>query len=144
MAQRSRRTRKSRPAPRSGACPCGTGSRYAECCGPLLSGKAKAGTAEALMRSRYSAFAVGDAAYLLRTWHPRTRPAELDLTGGPRWTGLEITAATGGSALHATGSVAFRAHYSDADGTGVQTETSAFERIEGAWCYVGPVEPAPE
>jgi SEC-C motif-containing protein len=124
-------------------CPCGTGDRYAECCGPLHSGAAKAGTAEALMRSRYSAFAVGDAAYLLRTWHPGTRPADLDLTGGPRWTGLAITGTTGGSALHASGTVAFRAHYQDADGPGVQTEESTFERVEGEWHYVGPVAPTP-
>src|SRR3712207_8451687 len=60
-------------------CPCGTGLPYAECCGRLHDGTATAGTAEQLMRSRDSAFAVGDPAYLLATWHPSTRPPSLDL-----------------------------------------------------------------
>ena len=51
------------------ACPCGLGDDYASCCGRLHAG-AHAPTAESLMRSRYSAYAVGDAGYLLRTWHP--------------------------------------------------------------------------
>ena len=58
-------------------CPCGTGLPYDDCCGPLHAGSTAAATAEQLMRSRYSAFAVGDAAYLLATWHPSTRPAAL-------------------------------------------------------------------
>ena len=60
-------------------CPCLSGLQYGECCGPFHSGDAFAPTAERLMRSRYSAFAVGDADYLLATWHPTTRPAELAL-----------------------------------------------------------------
>jgi uncharacterized protein YchJ len=55
-------------------CPCGTGLPYAECCRPLHDGTGTAASAEQLMRSRYSAFAVGDPAYLLATWHPTTRP----------------------------------------------------------------------
>ena len=89
------------------------------------------------MRSRYSAFAVGDEAYLLRTWHPATRPEQLGLGGdGRRWTGLEILATTGGSPLHTSGTVRFRADYTDADGPGSQTEHSAFERIGADWFYV--------
>ena len=68
-----------------GACPCGLGDDYAACCGRLHGG-APAATAEALMRSRYSAFAVGDADYLLRTWHPSSRPRELVLEPDLRWT----------------------------------------------------------
>src|SRR2546429_6760422 len=55
------------------ACPCGLGDGYESCCGRLHAG-APAPTAESLMRSRYSAFAVGDAGYLLRTWYPSARP----------------------------------------------------------------------
>ncbi len=87
------------------------------------------------MRSRYSAFALGDTAYLLRTWHPDTRPARLDLAGERRWTGLEIVETSGGTAFHSSGTVAFRAHYRDPEGPGVQEETSEFLRIEGAWHY---------
>src|SRR5262249_12900002 len=60
------------------ACPCGLGEDYDSCCGRLHAGT-PAPTAESLMRSRYSAFAVGDAGYLLRTWHPSARPRTLTL-----------------------------------------------------------------
>ena len=59
-------------------CPCGGGD-FDTCCGPALAGAVWPTTAEALMRSRYTAFAVGDVDHLWRTWHPRTRPAELTL-----------------------------------------------------------------
>jgi hypothetical protein len=67
------------------ACPCGLGDDYESCCGRFHAG-APAPTAEALMRSRYSAFAVGDAGYLLRTWHPAGRPQNLSLDPALRWT----------------------------------------------------------
>ncbi len=128
-----KRSRKARPA----ACPCGSGDAFAACCGPLHAGTAKAPTAEALMRSRYSAFAVGDEAYLLRTWHPATRPDRIGLDGDDRrFTGLEILETTGGSPLHTQGTVRFRADYTDAEGPGSQTENSVFERIGGDWYYV--------
>ena len=57
-------------------CPCGTGLTYGECCGKYHAGT-NAPTAEALMRSRFSAFVTGDEAYLLRTWDPDTRPVTL-------------------------------------------------------------------
>jgi SEC-C motif domain protein len=63
------------------SCPCGAGPSYDRCCGPLHDG-APAPTAEALMRSRYSAFAVGRADHLFRSWHPRTRPDEVVLPQG--------------------------------------------------------------
>lgn len=89
-------------------CPCGWGRAYGECCGPIHEGRAAAPTAEALMRSRYSAFAVGDEPYLLRSWHPSTRPALLELDPDQRWLRLEILATEGGSAFHSEGSVEFR------------------------------------
>jgi SEC-C motif-containing protein len=58
------------PSPSSPECPCGSGERYARCCGPLHRGEREARDAEALMRSRYAAFAKKEAAYLLRTLHP--------------------------------------------------------------------------
>ena len=91
-------------------CPCGTGLTYAECCGRLHDGTHFAATAEQLMRSRYSAFVVGDPAYLQETWHPSTRPRSLELDPDVRWTGLEIVATTGGSMLDTEGIVEFRAH----------------------------------
>lgn len=88
------------------------------------------------MRSRYSAFAVGDTAYLLRSWHPATRPASLELDPAQRWTGLEILATTGGSAFHQEGTVAFRARYEVRGRAGDQYENSRFARQDGHWVYV--------
>ncbi|WP_203350461.1 YchJ family protein [Streptomyces sp. S-9] len=113
-------------------CPCGLPESYEECCGRFHGGAAAVPTAERLMRSRYTAFVRLDAAYLLRTWHPRTRPARLDLDPGTRWTGLEILAAEAGSAFHSTGTVTFRASFRG----GSLHERSRFERVDGAWVYV--------
>ncbi|GAB2454173.1 YchJ family protein [Streptomyces incanus] len=113
-------------------CPCGLPETYGACCGRFHSGAAAAPTAERLMRSRYCAFVRLDAGYLLRTWHPRTRPERADLDPGMRWTGLEILEAAGGSAFHSTGTVTFRASYRG----GSLHERSRFERVGGAWVYV--------
>jgi SEC-C motif domain protein len=88
------------------------------------------------MRSRFSAFAVEDAAYLLRSWHPATRPPRVDFDAGQRWQRLEILATTGGTAFHTTGTVTFRAHYTSRGEPGELREHSRFERYEGAWVYV--------
>ncbi|MEV7241108.1 YchJ family protein [Streptomyces sp. NPDC003236] len=114
------------------ACPCGLPLPYDACCGRFHSGAAAAPTAEALMRSRYCAFVRGDAEYLRRTWHPRTRPERLELDPRTRWTGLEILETGEGSAFHRTGTVTFRASYRG----GSLHERSRFERVDGAWVYV--------
>lgn len=119
-----------------GPCPCGTGDRYAVCCGPYLAGAARPPTAEALMRSRYTAFARGDADHLWRTWHPRTRPSDVSPDPSTRWTGLEITDTVGGREGDATGEVAFVARFDGPSGPGAVTERSRFERRAGRWVYV--------
>ena len=63
------------------------------------------------MRSRYSAFAVGDAGYLLRTWHPSRRPRTLSLDPALRWTGLAVLETRDGGLFDATSTVQFRALY---------------------------------
>lgn len=115
-------------------CPCGLPAHYDECCGPFHRGAA-APTAERLMRSRFSAFAVGDAAYLRATWDPATRPRRVGLDPATRWTRLEVLGHTGGGLLESSGTVEFRAHH---DG-GVVAEDSRFRRVGGRWVYVGPV-----
>ena len=120
-------------------CPCGTGLDYADCCGRLHDGTATAATAEQLMRSRYSAFALADAGYLLTTWHPRTRPTTLDLDARVRWTGLDVLATAGGSPLEAEGTVEFRAHYIVGGDVGAQHERSRFVREHGRWLYLDGV-----
>jgi len=123
-------------------CPCLSGLPYDECCGPLHRRERTAPTAEALMRSRYSAFAVGDAGYLLATWHPATRPASLDLDDTTAWRRLDVLATDGGGPFDTTGTVEFRASYSDPGGRGSLHEVSRFVREDGAWTYVdGSVDP---
>ena len=72
-------------------CPCGSGSTYDACCGRLHRGPDLAETPEALMRSRYTAYSLGNDfgnAYVFRTWHPRTRPDDVTTDPGLEWTGL--------------------------------------------------------
>lgn len=118
-------------------CPCGLPATYQDCCGRLHRGEGAATTAERLMRSRFAAFSVGDAAYLLRTWHPATRPPRLDLDRRLRWVRLEVLEATGGSVVHTEGTVRFRAHYLDRGRPGHLEEHSRFVRLDGRWVYQG-------
>ncbi len=117
-------------------CPCLSGLTYAECCEPLHRGVSVAPTAEQLMRSRYSAFAVGDADYLLATWHPSTRPATLTLEPELRWYRLDILDRSAGGPLDAHGEVEFEAFWRSPDSRGSQRERSRFVRESGRWLYV--------
>ncbi|WP_086820699.1 YchJ family protein [Allokutzneria sp. NRRL B-24872] len=119
-------------------CPCGLDKSYDECCGALHSGAAAASTAERLMRSRYSAFAVSDEAYLLRTWHQATRPSTVDFEPRQRWTGLEILSTSGGGVFHTEGTVEFVASYRVRGRAGELHENSDFVRVDGLWVYVRP------
>ncbi|MET0161434.1 MAG: YchJ family protein [Microbacteriaceae bacterium] len=119
------------PAP----CPCGSGDALAACCAPLHAGS-PAPTAERLMRSRFTAFALGDAAYLLRSWASATRPAELGLDAGTVWRRLQIVDAVDGGASDAEGVVEFRASYRDEEGAGLLHERSRFVREDGRWVYL--------
>jgi SEC-C motif-containing protein len=122
-------------------CPCGSGWAYSVCCGPLHDGQA-ATTAERLMRSRYSAYALGRTDYVFRTWHPRTRPDDVENDTTLTWEGLEVLRTEDGGADDHTGGVEFRASYRTPVGAGAMHETSRFERRAGRWVYVdGDVEP---
>ncbi len=88
------------------------------------------------MRSRYSAFARQLPDYLLATWHPSTRPTELQLDPDVRWYRLQILGRTRGGMLDTTGTVEFEASYRSPAGAGAQHENSAFVREQGAWLYV--------
>lgn len=81
------------------------------------------------MRSRYSAFAAGDAGYLLRTWHPRTRPESLDLDETVNWLSLQIIEAQGDT-------VEFIARYRGPGGRGFLRERSRFAQQAGRWFYL--------
>ncbi|WP_440099041.1 YchJ family protein [Streptosporangium sp. H16] len=135
MPRRDPRSR-ARSAP-AASCPCGLPAEYGDCCGRLHRGEASATTAEALMRSRFSAFSVGDGEYLLRSWHPSTRPPVVELDRSVRWTRLEVLETTGGSSFHTEGTVRFRAHYVERGKEGHMEEHSRFARHAGDWVYVG-------
>jgi SEC-C motif-containing protein len=93
------------------------------------------------MRSRYSAFAVHDGAYLLATWHPATRPASMEFDPAIEWRRLQIRGLTGGTEDDLAGTVEFVAHYWDSARSeyGRQHENSKFVRQAGRWLYVEPV-----
>jgi SEC-C motif-containing protein len=139
MARRSsRRTTTLTGFDEATACPCGLGRPYGECCGPAHRGHPPA-TAEGLMRSRYAAFVLDDAAYVLGSWHPDTRPAAVEPDAGLRWTRLEVLETSGGGLFDAEGVVEFRAHYRDAGRPGDMQESSRFVRYDGQWVYWGPL-----
>ncbi|MCU1369015.1 MAG: hypothetical protein JWO77_209 [Ilumatobacteraceae bacterium] len=129
---------------RTGAqrCPCGSGSIYDQCCRRLHVGE-PATTAEALMRSRYTAFAMGDVAYLGYSWDPDTRPRQIHDDPDRRWTGLTIVATSAGGLLDQEGTVEFEARHDgggdDEPGEHVVHEVSTFRRLDGRWVYVGRV-----
>ena len=125
-------------------CPCGTGRLYNDCCGPFHQGRAAA-TPVLLMRSRYSAFALGSVAYLRDTWHVSTRP-DLDLADNPKWIKLEILAHSSHVESSQpkpgeTGFVHFKAHYQRPDAVFAMDsdcleEYSRFVFEASRWWYV--------
>lgn len=122
-------------------CPCGSGASCGTCCGPIVAGERPAPTAERLMRSRFTAFALGDEAHLLRSWHASSRPSSVSFVPGQRWTRLEVLATVAGELLDPEGEVEFRAHYERRGRPGVLHELSRFVRDEdGRWVYLGAVD----
>ncbi len=122
------------PADRS--CPCGLPARLSACCGRWHAGPLhlQAPDAAALMRSRYSAYALQLADYLLATWHPGTRPLSVDFDPAQRWLGLQVLQHRRQGDDHAT--VAFIAR-SKVGGRAQQLEeTSRFVREGGRWTYI--------
>jgi len=131
----------------SDPCPCGRTAAagkgkvraFGDCCGrfvgPLADEGGAAPDAESLMRSRYTAFVLGDAGYLLATWHPDTRPETLALDPAQQWLGLQVKAHLPRDATHAE--VAFVARSRDATGRASRlVEHSRFVREGGRWYYV--------
>ncbi|MDX8395224.1 MAG: YchJ family metal-binding protein [Mariprofundaceae bacterium] len=115
------------------ACPCGSGQTLASCCGLLHAGQA-APTAESLMRSRYSAYVLGLNEYLIRTWHPDTRPNEW-VCADSQWLGLHIIQTKFGEKEDDQGLVEFTACYQQASKTVCMHEISQFKRIHALWFY---------
>ena len=117
-------------------CPCRKKSEtrpYTDCCGPYHLGTAAAPTAEALMRSRYSAFAIRNAAYLAATWHASTRPAAIDFEPEQDWLILRVLAT---STVGDEATVEFIARSRVSGRDHALYEVSRFVREGGRWLYV--------
>ncbi|MBN9612983.1 MAG: SEC-C domain-containing protein [Actinobacteria bacterium] len=129
-------------------CPCGRGEAYARCCGPIHEGVA-APTAERLMRSRYSAFALGLAAYLLESWDVSTRPASLEPDPDLVWRRLLVESTSAGGPFDREGWVTFTAIARGPSGRMMQRERSRFVRVPASaggddrWRYVDGEELEP-
>jgi SEC-C motif-containing protein len=91
------------------------------------------------MRSRYAAFVLGLSDHLLATWHPRTRPATVELDPALEWVRLEVLATTGGGPDDTEGEVEFIAHHREHGRRGQLHERSRFTRRGGRWFYVDGV-----
>ena len=118
------------------ACPCGGGASLAACCGRYLDhfDSTPAPDAERLMRSRYTAFVLGRAGYLLATWHASRRPGSLDPDEGAKWLGLEVRSHRATAEDRAE--VEFVARWR-VGGRAVRLhERSSFVREQGRWYYV--------
>lgn len=112
-------------------CPCGSGERFDACCGPIVRNERPADTAEELMRSRYTAYVLGDVDHVFRSWHPATRPDDLAELPAVEWQGLEIVQTVDGGPDDDYGVVEFRARHAG----GTLHEHSRFSRRAGRWVY---------
>lgn len=129
-------------------CPCGSGAAFESCCGPILDG-AKAKTAEALMRSRYTAHVVGNLAHIEKTCAPELRKkfdraGTVDFVKNTDFIGLEIHGTEKGGEHDETGKVDFTYRTRIKSQESAQREVASFRRIAGSWHYVdsdfGPKE----
>ncbi|MDH3346870.1 MAG: YchJ family metal-binding protein [Desulfobulbaceae bacterium] len=118
------------------SCPCGSAIPYSTCCGPYLEGQTPAPTAEALMRSRYTAYVKGDNTYLLASWHKSTRPSTMDSDTLPAWQGLKVMHTEAGGENDQEGTVEFQARYSHSNHQGMLHEVSSFVKEDNNWYYV--------
>lgn len=128
---------------KSNVCPCGSNKTYADCCGRYLTGCETPPTAEALMRSRYTAYTLLRENYLLHSWHPSTRPLQLGLAEdtSSKWLGLQVKRHEQQDDAHAI--VEFVARYKVGGRAHRLHEVSRFVREDGRWFYVdGEIEGA--
>jgi len=119
----------------SDTCPCSKGQQYSTCCHRFIEKDLLPETAEQLMRSRYSAFVLEDAAYLLKTWHPDQCPETIDFDTSTKWLGLKVIETKSGSKNDTEGWVKFVARYKIAGKAHRIEEFSYFKKIGRQWVY---------
>ena len=125
-------------------CPCQSSLDYKNCCGKYHNGKIPAPTAEALMRSRYTAYVMGNAQYLFKTWHKSTRPTlkALKSFGAQNLIGLKIIATQAGGESDNKGMVEFIATSHSPTLVGIfdqHKEKSLFARVNNRWVYIDAI-----
>ena len=131
-------------------CPCGSGAPYQQCCGTFHRGEAQPRTAEALMRSRYSAYARARIGYLESTLHPRRRKSHdpeqtREWAEGSTWLGLEILSTSDAGPDPDLATVEFVARYRPDDGEETEHhEIAEFRREDGRWYFVDGKTIGPE
>ncbi|MCC6217281.1 MAG: YchJ family protein [Polyangiaceae bacterium] len=142
-------TRHGRPGESPGAspgdqavtCVCGLGETIEACCGRYLSGAERPPTAEALMRSRYAAYALGNVDYILESHDPERRD-QVDRPSTERWSkeaewlGLEVVSTEAGGADDAEGTVEFVAKYRLKRIAITHRERALFRKLDGRWYFV--------
>jgi SEC-C motif-containing protein len=123
-------------------CPCGSGRTYDECCKPYITAKAKAPTAEALMRSRYSAYVEHEIDYIINTCVHRGKDdidyqSTRDWSEKSTWLGLKIVSIEKGGIADTEGTVEFEASYERDGLKDIHHENAKFKRegIDGTWLY---------
>jgi SEC-C motif-containing protein len=123
-------------------CPCGSGKRIQACCGKWIAGRKGAPTAEALMRSRYTAYVLKDVSYLVETTLPASRTPDLAESirhwmQQVEWQRLHVLKVEEGTRSDTEGTVEFMAEFIGPDGADRHHEHARFRKIRGTWYYVG-------
>ncbi len=125
------------PTSSSTPCLCGSGLEYQQCCAPLHSGEKSALSAEQLMRSRFTAYALRNKEYLLSSWDAATRPEKIDFAQDDvDWRRLEIVSSKKGGPRDNRGVVEFKAYYQLDGEQHVMREISRFKKTAGHWYYL--------
>ena len=117
-------------------CPCESGKAFEHCCQPYLKQTRDAPTAEALMRSRYTAFTLLDEDYLRYSWHPDTCPKTIHLNKETTWLGLKIIKTVAGNIDDKNGEVEFVARSKNNGKASRLHENSRFGRFNNRWVYI--------
>ena len=125
-----------RNTPTPELCPCVSGKSFADCCQKYLNLSQNAPTAESLMRSRYSAFALNNEEYLRYSWHPDTCPPVIRLHDSTRWLGLKIIKTQAGGVSDSNGEVEFVARSKQNGKAHRLHENSCFVRLDNRWLYL--------
>ncbi|MBI3549259.1 MAG: YchJ family protein [Elusimicrobia bacterium] len=131
------------------SCPCGSGRALADCCDPIITGRAQAPTAEALMRARYVAYATNRIDFIEKTHAPESREG-FDRAASEKWAresewkGLRIVATKGGTERDVEGVVSFVAEWEQGGKAHRHEEISLFRKDKGAWMFLEGHTPKPE